>query len=127
MSPIAAFAGLLLIGGIWLSRRRRPNVTLDKNENLMKHTRDGFDVEDGTVSGNTYRTGAFTEDDGTLEESVDVMQETVKNKISQRFDRELEKVMNEGHRKLHVYKDERQQQRRQTCRQTERQGCADVH
>jgi hypothetical protein len=95
VSPLAAFAGLLLIAGVWISRRRTSDSELDQDENLMKHTREGFDVETATVSGNTYRTGAFTEDDGTLEESVDVQEENRKNKMSQFHTKEMVHVLHE--------------------------------
>ena len=94
MSPLAAFAGLILIAGVWISRRPNSDSELDHDENLMKHTREGFDVETGTVSGNTYRTGAFTEDDGTLEESVDVHEEN-RNKMSQIHTKEMVQVLHE--------------------------------
>lgn len=95
VSPLAAFAGLVLLAGILISRRRNADSELDQEENLMKHTREGFDVETATVSGNTYRTGAFTEDDGTLEESVDVHEENRKNKMSQIHAKEMVHVMHE--------------------------------
>ena len=95
VSPLAAFAGLILIAGVWISRRRTSDSEFDQNENLMKHTREGFDVETATVSGNTYRTGAFTEDDGTLEESVDVHEENRKNKLSQINEKEIVHVLHE--------------------------------
>jgi hypothetical protein len=95
VSPLAAFAGLILIGGIWMSRKRKSEESLDQNENLMKHTCEGFDVETGTVGGNTYRTGAFTEDDGTLEESIDVHEENRSSKTSQDHVKEMIKVIND--------------------------------
>jgi hypothetical protein len=93
VSPLAAFAGLLIIGGLVLSRRRSSEANLDGNDNLMKHTREGFDVETGTVSGNTYRTGVFTEDDGTLEGSVDASEGHRNSKMSQKYLNGVENVV----------------------------------
>lgn len=93
VSPLAAFAGLLILGGFMLSRRRSSKENIDGNENLMKHTREGFDVETGTVSGNTYRTGVFTEDDGTLEGSVDVSEGQRNHKMSHKHLNEMENVV----------------------------------
>lgn len=84
-----------MIAGVWISRRRSSDCELDQDENLMKHTREGFDVETGTVSGNTYRTGAFTEDDGTLEESVDAHEENRRIKMSQNHAKEMVHVLND--------------------------------
>jgi hypothetical protein len=95
VSPLAAFAGLILFAGVWISRRRKVDSGFDQDENLMKHTREGFDVETGTVSGNTYRTGAFTEDDGTLEESVDVHEENIRSKMSHSHTEEMVQILNE--------------------------------
>lgn len=92
VSPLAAFAGLLIVGGFLFSRRRSAERNLDGNENLMKHTREGFDVETGTVSGNTYRTGAFTEDDGTLEGSVDASEGNRNHKVTQKYLNEMDNV-----------------------------------
>lgn len=95
VSPIAAFAGLLLLGGLLANRfkRNRAEPTMDKNVNLMKHVRDGDDVESGTVSGNTYRTGAFT-DDGTLG-SIGAFEDFRRQKTSKKLQKELEKVMDD--------------------------------
>jgi hypothetical protein len=95
VSPLAAFAGLILIAGIWMTRRRRVEDVDDQNENLMKHTREGFDVENATVSGNTYRTGAFTEDDGTLDDSVDVREDNRRNNVSRNHTKEIVGVVND--------------------------------
>jgi hypothetical protein len=92
VSPLAAFAGLLILGGYVFSRRRSSERNLDTNENLMKHTREGFDVETGTVSGNTYRTGVFTEDDGTLEGSVDASEGNRNHKMTQKYLNEMDNV-----------------------------------
>ena len=86
---------MILIAGVWISRRRSVANEPDEDDNLMKHTREGFDVETGTVSGNTYRTGAFTEDDGTLEESVDVAEENRKSNISRTHAKEMVQVLSE--------------------------------
>lgn len=93
VSPLVAFAGLVIIGGVVLSQRRSSKGNLDGNENLMKHTREGFDVETGTVSGNTYRTGVFTEDDGTLEGSVDASEGHLNHTIAQKYLNEMENVV----------------------------------
>jgi hypothetical protein len=92
---LAAFAGLLLIGGVWLSRRHKSDNRCDEDENLMKHTCEGFDVETGTVGGHTYRTDAFTEDEGTLDESIDIREENLRNRTSQNHAKEMIKVINE--------------------------------
>lgn len=67
VSPLAAFAGVLVIIGALVHIKRNRNASgLDRNENLMKHTRDDeYCAETGTISGNTYRTSAFS-DDGTF-------------------------------------------------------------
>lgn len=94
VSPLAALAGLLVLGGVVIHfKRNRTAPGLDRNENLMKHTREGFDVEGGTVSGNTYRTGVFS-DDGT-EGSTGAFDNYRRQKVSKKLEKELEKVMDE--------------------------------
>jgi hypothetical protein len=91
VTPLAAFAGvLLLLGALVHVQRNRNSGSLDKHENLMKHTRDeGYYAETGTVSGNTYRTGAFS-DDGT-ENSPNPYDEYSKYKRGQKMKPETEK------------------------------------
>jgi hypothetical protein len=94
LPPIGALAGLLLLGGVvaFRHKRKNPYPTFDRDENLMKHTRD-VDVESQTCASTAYRTTYFA-DDGE-QSTTSVYQEFARKKLGQDFEKEFSKVMDE--------------------------------